>query len=70
MLLRERLMISSDAFAADVCAKCGLLGSAGWCASCRTGDGMAVLRMPYACKLLLQELQSMNIVPRLVLKDP
>ena len=60
-------MISSDAFNADVCAACGLLGSANWCQYCRTGEHMAVLRIPYACKLLFQELTSMNIVPRIAL---
>jgi DNA-directed RNA polymerase III subunit RPC2 len=69
MLLQERLMLSSDAFNADVCGHCGLLGSAGWCTYCRTGEHMTVLRMPYACKLLFQELTAMNIVPRIVLKD-
>lgn len=62
-------MISSDAFNADVCGKCGLLGSGGWCTFCRSGDAMAVLRIPYACKLLFQELSAMNIVPRLMLRD-
>lgn len=69
MLLQERLMISSDAFNADVCSSCGLLASAGWCQYCRSSAHMAVLRIPYACKLLFQELTSMNIVPRLILKD-
>lgn len=69
MLLQERLMISSDAFNADVCGQCGLLGGAGWCQYCRSGDHMATLRIPYACKLLFQELQAMNIVPRLLLRD-
>lgn len=69
MLLQERLLVSSDAFNADVCSACGLLGSSGWCQYCRSGEHMAVLRMPYACKLLFQELTAMNIVPRLVLKD-
>jgi DNA-directed RNA polymerase III subunit RPC2 len=64
MLLQERLMISSDAFNADVCGNCGLLGSAGWCQFCRTGEHMAVVRMPYAAKLLFQELTAMNIIPR------
>ena len=54
MLLQERLMISSDAFNADVCGHGGLLGSAGWCQFCRSGDHMAVVRMPYAAKLLFQ----------------
>lgn len=65
MLLMERLMVSSDAFQVDVCAQCGLLGYSGWCQLCRSSQNMATIQMPYACKLLFQELQSMNIVPQL-----
>jgi len=35
----------------------------------RISDHMATIKIPYACKLLFQELQSMNIVPRLKLAD-
>ncbi|KAK2158794.1 hypothetical protein LSH36_164g11051 [Paralvinella palmiformis] len=68
MLLLERLMISSDAFEVEVCNKCGLLGYSGWCQYCKSSTQVASLKIPYACKLLFQELQSMNIVPRLSLK--
>mmetsp|Transcript_10043 Transcript_10043/g.8999 ORF Transcript_10043/g.8999 Transcript_10043/m.8999 type:complete len:667 (+) Transcript_10043:1-2001(+) len=68
-LIMERLMFSSDAFTANVCEKCGLLGYEGWCQKCRTGDRVSNIRMPYACKLLFQELQSMNIATRLRLQD-
>ena len=68
MLLQERLMISSDAFSADVCAQCGLIGSAGWCQTCRSSEHMAVVRMPYAAKLLFQELLAMGITARILLK--
>ncbi|XP_013391802.1 DNA-directed RNA polymerase III subunit RPC2 [Lingula anatina] len=68
MLLLERLMISSDAFEVDVCNKCGLLGYSGWCHFCKSSTDVSHLKIPYACKLLFQELQSMNIVPRLTLK--
>mmetsp|Transcript_49403 Transcript_49403/g.116418 ORF Transcript_49403/g.116418 Transcript_49403/m.116418 type:complete len:206 (+) Transcript_49403:2-619(+) len=68
-LLLERLMISSDEFVCDVCNKCGLIGYPGWCQRCRTNRHMASIHVPYACKLVFHELQSMNIVPRLRLSD-
>ena len=68
MLLLERLMISSDEFAADVCNRCGLMGYSGWCHTCKSSASVASMKIPYACKLLIQELQSMNVVPRLTLK--
>ncbi|KAG5186658.1 DNA-directed RNA polymerase III subunit RPC2 [Tribonema minus] len=68
-LIMERLMISSDAFTAYVCEGCGLLGYQGWCQGCRRPDSMSSISVPYACKLLFQELQSMNIVPRLRLQE-
>ncbi|XP_012274879.1 DNA-directed RNA polymerase III subunit RPC2 isoform X2 [Orussus abietinus] len=69
MMLIERLMISSDAFDVDVCNTCGLMAYSGWCHSCRSSACVSTISMPYACKLLFQELQSMNIVPRLTLKN-
>jgi len=68
MLLVERLMISSDAFDVDVCNNCGLLGYKGWCHNCRSSMSVSSIRIPYACKLLFQELQAMNIIPRLKLE--
>ena len=67
MLLNERLMTSSDAFQVHVCEKCGLIGHPSWCQSCRTREHLRTIEIPYAFKLLVQELQSMNIVPRLQL---
>ncbi|BBG96639.1 nuclear RNA polymerase C2 [Prunus dulcis] len=75
MLLYERLMISSDPFEVQVCRVCGLLGyynhklKTGICSSCKNGDNISTMKLPYACKLLIQELQSMNIVPRLKLAE-
>ena len=68
-LIMERLMHSSDGFSANVCMKCGLLQYQNWCQYCRSGEKVADIRLPYACKLLFQELQSMNVTPRLRLKD-
>ncbi|KAI4323589.1 hypothetical protein L6164_023183 [Bauhinia variegata] len=75
MLIFERLMVSSDPFEVQVCRKCGLLGyynhklKTGICSSCKNGDNISTMKLPYACKLLIQELQSMNIVPRLKLAE-
>lgn len=65
MLLIERLMLSSDAYNADVCTNCGLFGYLNWCSSCRSSQSVASIQIPYAYKLLIQELQSMNIDARL-----
>ncbi|XP_051174312.1 DNA-directed RNA polymerase III subunit RPC2 [Leptopilina boulardi] len=74
-LLVERLMLSSDAFEVDVCKGCGLMVYSGHCRSCESKQdkdkrnaGVSTITIPYACKLLFQELQSMNIVPRLSTK--
>lgn len=75
MLIFERLMVSSDPFEVQVCRACGLLGyynhklKTGICSSCKNGENISTMKLPYACKLLIQELQSMNIVPRLKLAE-
>ena len=56
-LLLERLMISSDQFQVDACEKCGLLGYNGWCPYCKSSKKMAQLTIPYAAKLLFQEVR-------------
>lgn len=68
-LLLERLMISSDAFEVDVCNNCGLMGYNSWCTTCKSADHVIRMTIPYAAKLLFQELLSMNIAPRLKLGD-
>lgn len=69
-LLMERLMISSDACSPSVCRKCGLFsGRPNWCKYCHSGEYVSLVRMPYACKLLFQEMQSMNVCCRLNLVE-
>ncbi|EGO02842.1 hypothetical protein SERLA73DRAFT_84701 [Serpula lacrymans var. lacrymans S7.3] len=68
-LLLERLMISSDKFEVNACQECGLMGYNGWCTYCKSSKRMAQLTIPYAAKLLFQELMAMNVIPRLVLDD-
>jgi DNA-directed RNA polymerase III subunit RPC2 len=69
-LLLERLMLSSDATNVTVCRSCGLFcGRPDWCKFCEAGEYVTALRMPYACKLLFQEMQSMNVTCRLRLAE-
>ena len=68
-LLLERLMLSSDAHVVDVCGTCGLMGYQGWCQSCQKSEGVSKVTIPYAAKLLMQELFSMNVVVRIGLED-
>ncbi|KAH6670765.1 DNA-directed rna polymeras-like protein III subunit [Halenospora varia] len=68
-LLLERLMLSSDAHEVDICEVCGLMGYQGWCQTCKSTRGVSRMTMPYAAKLLVQELLSMNVLVRLKLGD-
>jgi DNA-directed RNA polymerase III subunit RPC2 len=68
-LLLERLMISSDAHKVDVCEKCGQMGSMGYCKMCESEANIRHLTMPYAAKLLIQELGSMNVKVVIGLED-
>ena len=64
-LLREKLFLLSDKYDVPVCQQCGLIGHPGrnMCKSCKTAT-MNMVPIPYACKLLFQELLAMNIAPR------
>jgi DNA-directed RNA polymerase III subunit RPC2 len=68
-LLLERLMLSSDAHEVDICEVCGMMGFQGWCQTCKSTAGVTRMTMPYAAKLLVQELLSMNVLVRLRLED-
>jgi DNA-directed RNA polymerase III subunit RPC2 len=69
-LLMERLLFSSDAFDVEVCQTCGIIGSwQGFCGFCKNRKGVASIKIPYACKLLFQEMMSMNIVPRIRVEE-
>ena len=68
-VLYERMLLSSDVYEANVCSTCGLIGYDGYCAECKSREGVKKVRMPYACKLLFQELMSMGIAPRLRVSD-
>ena len=54
--------------AAQTDSRSGLLGYNGDCGYCRSSKHVVKLTVPYATKLLFQELMSMQVVPRLVLE--
>ena len=68
-LLLERLMLSSDAHQVDVCQRCGMMGWNNWCQTCSSSRSIIRMTMPYAAKLLIQELMSMNVKASLQLAD-
>ncbi len=69
---KERLMECSDAFACYVCKDCGLLAIANpkkgvWnCRACGNTTNFGAVQIPYASKLLFQELETMSISARLL----
>jgi hypothetical protein len=70
--LKERMMEASDNFQVHVCKGCGLIAVANkerniWqCTGCSNTTDFSQVRIPYAYKLFLQELESMNISSRLL----
>ncbi|ROW04018.1 hypothetical protein VSDG_01126 [Cytospora chrysosperma] len=68
-LLLERLMHSSDGTSIDICQQCGLFGYRGYCQTCKSTREVTQMTMPYAAKLLVQELISMNVGVRLQMED-
>ncbi|MHC1598946.1 MAG: DNA-directed RNA polymerase subunit B [Candidatus Methanofastidiosia archaeon] len=75
MLLQERLLESSDKYNVLICGKCGNLAiydkmrSKKQCLLCDEDIDIHVVEVSYAFKLLMQELESMLIQPKLKLED-
>jgi DNA-directed RNA polymerase II subunit RPB2 len=70
---RERMYDVSDKYSVHVCKKCGLIASYNdkihihHCKTCDNRSDFAYVEIPYACKLLFQELNTMNVAPRFLL---
>ena len=68
---KERFMECSDGFSCYTCRKCGLIAIANpeaniWlCKGCQNTTEFAAVQIPYAYKLLVQELETMNIGSRI-----
>jgi DNA-directed RNA polymerase II subunit RPB2 len=69
---RGRLYDASDKYQVNVCKKCGMIASYNdkmqihLCKTCDNRVDFSYVEIPYACKLLFQELQTMNIAPRIM----
>jgi DNA-directed RNA polymerase II subunit RPB2 len=69
---RERLYDSSDAFSAWICNSCGSYVAYNEkfnvrsCRFCENKVDFSYVQIPYAFKLMTQELQSCNIAPRII----
>ncbi|AYV77285.1 MAG: DNA-directed RNA polymerase subunit beta [Barrevirus sp.] len=81
--LKERLLEASDVYHCYVCNQCGLFAQRMlrkdnkpyptkkdiyYCQGCRNYTDISKIRIPYAFKLLIQELMAMNICPRIKTK--
>ena len=79
---KERLFDVSDKYSVHVCNKCGMIASYNdgnksriyeradftihLCKTCENRSDFSLVEIPYAFKLLSQELQTINVVPRII----
>jgi len=73
LFLKERLVDVSDKYRIHVCKNCGLIAQSDlnsqkfMCRLCNATDSdIAQVYIPYACKLLFQELLALHITPRII----
>ena len=70
--LKETLQDRSDNYRMYVCKECGLTAAVNFdenifrCKNCSNYSKFSEIRIPYAMKLFVQELESMSIAPRLM----
>ena len=69
---KGRIFDASDAYSTFVCAKCGSIAAFNnkehihYCNMCSNRTDFKYIEIPYACKLMFQELITMNIAPRIL----
>jgi DNA-directed RNA polymerase II subunit RPB2 len=69
---KGRIYDASDKFVVHSCNKCGLIAifnnekNIHHCKTCDNRSDFSRCNIPYACKLLFQELITMNIAPRII----
>ncbi len=69
---RGRLYDASDKYSVHICNKCGLIAAYNdklhihLCKVCENRSDFSYTEIPYACKLLFQELMTMNVIPRII----
>jgi len=69
--LKERMMETSDISKSYVCDECGMFASKVIdkdyyrCKGCHNSTRISTVVIPHACKLLFQELTSVNVLPRI-----
>jgi len=72
--LKERMMECSDNYRVFTCKQCGMMGVVNpekniyCCKACKNNTHFAEVRIPYAAKLLLQEVMTMGIGTRFITK--
>ena len=75
MILKDRLLDESDKSDVFICERCGLIAYHDvkqrkyYCRVCGDKSKVSSVSLAYAFKLLLQEMQSLNIAPRLLIKE-
>ena len=69
---QDRIYNASDKFEVHTCKQCGMIAvynnerKIHICKTCNNRTDFTRIKLPYACKLLFQELITMNIAPRII----